>query len=717
MERYLLKLRHICLLSALLAVGGAVTLGSYFGQSSWDVLFDDVEVDVVPISEVRMVAEFPVTDATITSVLSNDDIFSKSFPISVAFQGANGRAEALFRDQSVAGLRNSGIELPSDLAGKRFVFYVDLPKSAYVELDRPFVFFYGLWSPYIMYANGLPIKFSGGRTVYSSISQIPSVLLNGEKIRLVWVVTNNFRDRILGINGQHGLSLRSEQATARSLSRLPVQAQFPRIAASIAFLAFGIIAFSFAATARGYLDIWAFGAFCTTMALFVWSQTPMFYEGFLKSGSVLAAIKAVVASSSILSATILTLAYFRLEGRHWRFSSFRRPSIDKMLTILVHPFRLVLIATFVCCAAVVASFWPMTTTLELPYAMAAINTRLSYILAASQLVAFFLGFRALIQTRTRFLREGLHAQAKMLNRRFVLAIIFAISMSMMLAVYLTGLGSISLESGTDVILIAAIFPALAMLLMFFWMVASAQRFYARFSPRLGQVDQEVMAFGAAALDKRYNAALIVFDMAGMKRLNEIRVLSPAFEQVVDKLLSHVEHDLGVLVQRGRITFRYKSNGDEFIFAMWAKDADDAKRQFVELITAWQDKGKELMSQWRQYTHTELAKLSSDAVPLAGLEDVVNSLDMHVLACTMNDVKISVKGGIETPTAAPDFIDARFTRLSTLFKPSRWDKIAVFADDAQLLASKSGAFAPSEADASMGFWSIDVSPSQDAKSAA
>ncbi len=616
---------------------------------------------------------------------------TNSFPIDVRFQGAHGKSTVLFRDQALKGLAKSGVNLDGDLRGKKYLFFVDLHREHFEKLSNPYLYFYGVWSPYDLYVGLQREKFSAGRLTSLGVVQLPHIT-SERTVRVTWVVENNFADRILGLNFQHGLSVRSEKALSRSLERFPLQAQFPRIVATIAFLAFGTIAFSFAATAKGYLDIWAFATFCMTMALFIWAQTPVFYDGFLDNARMLVTIRALVASGSILAATVLTLGYFRLEGRHWRIgssiSALKKTSVEslnKLSDLLTHPFRMTLFATFTLCTVIVASFWPMTTQLELPYATAAINTRLSYVLAASQTLAFFFGFRSLFQTRAHFLRSGLIAQAKMLNRRFALSIIFAISMGLMLAVYLTGLGAVSLEAGTDVILIAAIFPALAMLLMFFWMVASAQRFYARFSPRLGQADQEVMAFGAEALNKRYCATLFVFDMAGMKKLNQLRVQSQANEQAVDDLISKVEHDLGDLVQKGRVTFRYKSNGDEFIFAMWAKDADDARRQFADIMSAWHAQGAGLMASWRAHMQA------------AGLGGVADDFDMHVLACTMTDVKITVKGGIETPTAAPDFIDARFTRLSALFKPSRWNRVAVFADDATLWLAKNNFGAKFESD--------------------
>jgi hypothetical protein len=691
----------------IMAIGGALMLWAYVTQSQWDYLISDVTEGVVEFSEVRFISEWPLSDETLKAAISGADLSLRSFPVSVGKQGLRGSAIPLFKDQAIQGLKTAGVTVGKDLSNVRYAFFLDLPRSRLEHVRNPFLFFYTVWSPYKLYLDGELVRQLDGRSAYIASPQL--LPTESETIRVLWVVANKPKDRILGLNFQTGVSVRSEQAMSRSVARLPVQVFFPKLASSLSFMLLGVFALFLAISAQKYLDVWAFSAFCLSMSFYIWAQTPVVYDGFLDRGATLVAIRSVVASISIVSAAVLSMAYFRLEGRHVRlglgrtFKSFvaglrfSRPS-----DALLHPFRMTLLSTVILCVVVISTFWPMSLNENFGLATAAINTRLTYILCASQLLAFFFGFKALFELRAKHKRDGLEAQVSMLNRRIALSIVFAISMLLMLAVYIAGFGTVSLEVGTDFILVAAIFPALAMLLMFFSMVSSGTRFYARFAPRLGQIDHEVMAFGAKALERRYYGSLLVFDVAGMKKLNNLRSHSAAVEQAVDGFVSRIEHDLADVVQRGRVTFRYKSNGDEFIFAMRAKDLQSASALTTELMTIWVRESAKYMNAWRD----ELVARLETLLPGGAVEAraVAASIELHVLATTLKDMKITIKGGIERPEASPDFLDARFTSLSALFKPTRHNVVAMYRDDAEALiaALPQARFAPSDSQSEMGF---------------
>lgn len=339
---------------------------------------------------------------------------------------------------------------------------------------------------------------------------------------------------------------------------------------------------------------------------------------------------------------------------------------------------MILFSTIVVSGVIIHSFWPFTFKGAVYDAAKEINARLAYVLLISQLLAFFFGYKSLLQVRKNYIQKGLTAQARLLNRRIVTSLIFTAGMGIMLYYFVTGLKGVTDSMETDLILLAAIAPAISMLLMFFWMVSSANRFYQRFAPRLDQVDHEVMAFGYEALERRYYGCLLVFDLKGMKQLNMVRSGSPQLEGAVDHLLYSVEHNLSDLIQRGRITFKYKSNGDEFIFNMRAKDQEEASRLMCELTHLWEEVAEGYMNKWREDLRNDLLGY----LPTERVSEIVDGLDIHVLITTLNDTKITVKGGIEQPTAHPDFIDPRFTALTAVFKPTRYNKIAMFRDDAE-----------------------------------
>jgi hypothetical protein len=120
--------------------------------------------------------------------------------------------------------------------------------------------------------------------------------------------------------------------------------------------------------------------------------------------------------------------------------------------------------------------------------------------------------------------------------------------------------------------------------------------------------------------------------------------------------------------------------------MRAKDQAEARELMVELTALWHKVSEAYLQKWR----TDLAENLKGHITSEVIEEVCSSLEIHVLITTLLDMKITVKGGIHKPTANPDFIDARFTHLTTLFKPTRHNKIAMYRDDAELYLERTGA---------------------------
>ena len=688
MERQALKFKQLCVLSALLIVGAVANLFLFFASSQWGLIFDTKIEGHVPVPAVSMIGEWPVSDDTLQRLLNNQPIDSKTFRIE-AFEGTQ------LGPQILQVLEELGVESKKNLNNVRYALFFDLDREALASVQRPYLYFHGSFAPVDVYINGKLVRSIDARI--TSLNPV-QILGDTDKYRVVFVVRNSYDAIIAGPNFHtSGLIVQSEQALDQMLLIKPIQKQFPRIATTVCFIVFGLLSMALGFSAREYIDIWAYSSFCIAAGLYSWSFTPMFYMAHNDNFAMFRLYQSSFGTALTISAAILTLGYFRLEGRHFRLSEATGLQFTAVVKTLLSPFRAILAMTVLGCLINLLHFRPWDATINVATSNAAFNEHLVWILLGSQLGGFLVGFGSLFRLRRQLATSGLKAQVVLVNRRIMQAALFAVGMSMMVAIYGIGFSTINKITGNDLTIAGSIFPALIMLLMFLGMVSSGQRFYKKFTPRLGQIDHEVMAFGPDALEKRYHGVLMVFDVAGMKALNVMRLTHRSLETAIDTMIGQIEHDLSALVQNGRVTFKYKSNGDEFIFAIWAKDAADAGRQFVELMTAWRQRSAGLMAAWKG--------MLTDSMESAENRAVVEELDMHVMACTMNDIKITVKGGIDHPTAAPDFFEPRFTQLSALFKPSRWNKVAVFQDDAGLLAMTS-AFFDAEKGMQMGFWEFE-----------
>jgi hypothetical protein len=326
----------------------------------------------------------------------------------------------------------------------------------------------GIWSDVDIYVDGHLLGTYPSRTANPAIP-IP----RGEtpSVRVSMIFTNNWPHKLAAFNALRGVSVRTSEALGRSTKRMVLQLHVPNLITGTAFVIFGALAVMFAVSGRGYIDIWAFAAFCFCFGLQVWSKTPMVYEKeeFTFVDDYLGNI--ILQGAFVLAATVMSLSFFRFEGRDMRVKDLGTMTFWRSFSF----FKLSLRASIICLFAI---------------------------------GAYYLVYR-----------------------------------------------------------------------------------------------------GEYAVSNRSSEAFI---------------------------------------------------------------------HFMSISQVW--------------------------IVLAGM-----GLDVHVLATTLRETKITVKGGIDKPAASPDFYDPRFTRLSALFKPSKWNRIAVYTDDAALLANGAGRFV--QESGGMGFWTFDAPSDQ------
>lgn len=689
MEFGWLRLKDICLISAFTIIGAFLILFAFVTRSDWRYFYQDFTEDVVPIRKLELIKEWPLTDATIGKAIKGE--LPESAYVKVDLyddEGAlkqTGDINREIRQHLVGDV--SGI----DFDKQRFAYRIPLDRNRVRRLDRPMLTFHGSWSAYEIYADGTKLARFGRR-----IPDLHQIHLPGNTSPLLMVFDNSYSAVLAGVDFRYTLAIRSEEAAAKSVARNVIAAVAPRYVSTVAFLIIGVLGLTLGFSSPRFLDIWAFAAFCVSWGMYVWMHTPAYYIG-RNTGNTRDPLSAVVPAFFVCASALMTLAFFRLEGRNFNLLEFSRIFKHPRAAFVAQPLRFGFVIVVLCAVTVCALFFAGSVTLN------DMQAAFGYLFFIVQVVALSVGFINLVRVRRKFLSEGLLAQATIVQRRIYVSVIYAVGTLVVAAAFLSFFRNMIVGTySNDLTYIATVFPAVGMLVMLALSTQNASKVYAKLAPRLDQVDQEVIVFGEDALKRKYAGALFVFDVAGMRQLTIAEARHPALLGIVSKFLSFIEADITELLQKNQTTFRYKSNGDEFILLMYAKDATAAKELLVTLTKRWAEASEMLLTKWRAWLAVALgASLSqTDANNLA------DHIEMHVLACSLTDITITVKGAIDRPQSSPDFIDRRFTLLTTLFKESRHNNIAMYADDVVRvianLKGKEAGYAPAGHTGDMGF---------------
>ena len=100
---------------------------------------------------------------------------------------------------------------------------------------------------------------------------------NLQNTKIFIEMTARHQDRLAGPYFTYGITIRSASETAWALQNLPAQHQYPRILATLFLFVFSLVGLAMSFSTPKYADVWAYSAFCGSLAVLVWKETPFFW--------------------------------------------------------------------------------------------------------------------------------------------------------------------------------------------------------------------------------------------------------------------------------------------------------------------------------------------------------------------------------------------------------------------------------------------------------
>lgn len=165
-------------------------------------------------------------------------------------------------------------------------------------------------------------------------------------------------------------------------------------------------------------------------------------------------------------------------------------------------------------------------------------------------------------------------------------------------------------------------------------------------------------------------------------------------------------DLDRVIASGRTVFRFKTNGDENIWTIFAKDEPAARDLLVAMIKEWRGCALTLLDAWKDGFRKAIGP-TLDAAD----EEVLGYIDLHVMYCVLRSMRIDPVGD----SKHPDYICDSFTMLSEAFKTSLHDRVAMYRDEFAVCVAngmQGARFEPEHgADAKTGFLTWRVEPAE------
>ena len=680
-----LSLRQLSTLSAVLLAVLCVAIAHAASATKWSLLTEDhVGEGVVEVDTVRAVREIPVKPETVAAVLAKRDSAVPTFKLRVPHHWT-GRTEREGIPLLKTQLREAfGTTFPKgpegSLAGQQWVFYADVDGRVLAGMDRPSVFFYRVHGRWALYADEKLLIEADNELQNVSV---PLPVSTGPVLRLTWVLKNRLSDELIGLDGLHGLTIRSAREASWAQVMLPLQSNLPKLIGSIAFLCFTLVSLVLAGSVSRFDDLWAFSAFCASMFATIWIETPYYQQSFDMMDPKLIVIE--IARNAIFGAmtftgACLTIAFFRLRGKER---------------------RVLVTGTALAAAAINAFYWPTRSDLSASTIEIWSTRAHFYALIVSQIVCAGVGVRTLVRQMRHFRAEGLDAMLVPMRRRYAEAATYLTSLALMIFAFSKFMMTGAQYTGSELSLIFGVVPAAVMMVQFYWMIGASDRFRQRMLPQLDYLDYLVDQIGTPALARSYMGVLARFDLRGFKSITRLKIKSPTHANAVNDLVATMRRDLEQLVARDRTVFRFKSNGDEQIWTLFSKDEPAATALLLAVTYDWRDSAARLLARWKD-TFLATAGAAADEVD----RRLVADLDVHVMLCVLRDLRID---GVDD-RSRPDYICDSFTLLTEAFKTSLHDRVAMYRVEAEaIIPHLSGPvrFVPAKEDTSTGFLAWDA----------
>jgi hypothetical protein len=410
---------------------------------------------------------------------------------------------------------------------------------------------------------------------------------------------------------------------------------------AIFYLGFSFFSLLLAISRPRYGELWMFSAFCGSLFLLLFAQSP-YCSNLSGSFPFLAFSHCIVA----VSAVGLSLAFFRTP--------------KKLFAVVI--------------AGSAALFFFTSALLSSSERVQSRGVILA--LLGVQTLIFFGGFRFFLNKIRFFRNAGLDAYLPAMRRRLINAGVLAFVLLLWFwgAIADYGEGGFLGVWQRSLLWFA---PTFAMFLQFYWMIMAGQRFREKLSPKLDYIDYLAIEMGGAAAERSYTGVLASFDLKGFKRVTSLKSRGILYRDAVNNLLNGLRDEIEKIVVPNKVVFRFKSNGDEWVWVLYAKDTSVAKETLQEIVKSWQENSYKILNRQKDI----FAKTVGDELDLSA-SMVLDFLDLHVMFCVLSKVTISLGSG----DSFPEFYADGFTNLSETFKTSRHNAVAMFREEAEAICS-------------------------------
>ena len=181
-------------------------------------------------------------------------------------------------------------------------------------------------------------------------------------------------------------------------------------------------------------------------------------------------------------------------------------------------------------------------------------------------------------------------------------------------------------------------------------------------------------------DVSFHVCFFIIDIKGYKKLTQAFSASNENQSQLRSLLEKLSQVFLKMIPKERYLFDFKSNGDEFMIAIYGKDSDDIKKIYRSCLNFWSKIQAELLIQFRNDVMKRL--IWADAQTTVSPQDI----DLHAMCFMDSDVKITLISDRHSQNVNLDIFSQKYTVLSEAFKESHASKVGVFKED--LVSSKS-----------------------------
>jgi hypothetical protein len=220
--------------------------------------------NILDIHSLQFPVKIPIGEQDFQSILSAANIMPTAV-IKVAnySRSFTPNTEQNFAEQ-MSQILQLNIAEGGDFEKQAYIVYFDIPRSQLENIYRPHLFFHRIaefeWG---VFANQTQLRKGDSRDKFIAI-ELPKI--ESEMLRVTFKFIARHSNRLPGIYFTHGLTIRSADEAGWALQNLPAQHQYPRLFATVFLFVFSLIGLVMALSTPQYRDIWAYSAFCGSLA-------------------------------------------------------------------------------------------------------------------------------------------------------------------------------------------------------------------------------------------------------------------------------------------------------------------------------------------------------------------------------------------------------------------------------------------------------------------